>query len=187
MENTQPLGNPALDYSGMPTPPAVQADDWETPQRKFYGKKGPNGKMLPEPPYVHIPYPAVRYAQPGGAGTQIVTKHVKDAEEDAAIGPMWKNSPAEFGYIGAPSAEQNLRLQNSQAQKMIDAQKEIDAKAIAESAAKAKYAAETEEREAKAAAEAAVDARIAEAVAKALTAAGVQQPRGPGRPRNEQG
>ena len=167
------VGNPVIDESAVPPPAlAPSGDDWETPPRKYFGKKMPNGKLEPEKPYVFIPYPAARYSQPGGEGTPISKVLVQNEAEDKALGPGWSNTPATFGFIGAPSRDQILRMTKSPAQILIDAQAEKDAYAKSEAAMQAKAEAEAtaakQLAEQRAADEEKLNARIAEAVAKAL-------------------
>jgi len=183
MENdTVTTGNPLIDYSAIPGPAEMPSEEWETPPRKYFGKKLPNGKLEPEKPYVFQPYPSVRYAQPGGKGSQIVTKMVNSKEEDDRLGSDWKHSPSAFGYIGAPSVEEQLRLNGSPVQAMIDAQAEKDAEAQKAAQKVAEEAAEASRKEQAAADEAKLQERIAAAVTAALAARDATEKRGPGRP-----
>lgn len=186
MENdtvtVQPL---EIDYSSVVKPAAAPEEEWETPTRRYYGPKDKvTGKPMKEPPYVFTPYPSMRYAQPEGPGTRIVTRLVNSEGEDKALGPEWKSTPAAFGYIGAPSFEETLRLNQSPAQRLIDEQ---NAKTAAEQAQEAAAAREEQARkqaEQRAADEAALQKKIAEGVAKALAEMGIAntEKRGPGRP-----
>ncbi len=99
---------PEIDYSAIPQPSTSAAQqDWEPPIHKFFGKKLPNGRMEPEPVYRFQPFPAFRYAQIDG---KIQARMVTDEAQVRALGPEWKDSPAEFGFIGAPTYEDALRL-----------------------------------------------------------------------------
>ena len=93
-----------IDYSGVPQQAGVVLDeDWEPPIHKFFGKKLGNGKTEKEPVYVHQKYPSLKYAK---QGEKIVAKLVNSDEELKALGDGWEDTPAAFGYIGAPSFDQ---------------------------------------------------------------------------------
>jgi hypothetical protein len=188
MENQQteqaPSGNPELDYSAIPTPSANVDDGWEAPRHVFFGKKLPDGKLEKEPAYKFEAYPSVVYAQPGGPGTRIVTKMLYSEADRALLGPGWESTAAKFGYIGAPSFEDHLRLNGSPAQAMADEQAKRDAEALQAAQAAAKVEAEARAKADAEAVEAALQARIDAAVAAALAKVG-EEKRGPGRPRNE--
>lgn len=173
MDNTQTIpGNPEIAYDIPPPLADPNEGTWETPTRKYYGKKLPDGKLEKEKPYVHQDYPAGRYAQPGGVGTPIAHKLVHSKDEDIALGPGWEKTPAAFGYIGAPSRDELARLNQSPAQALIDAQSEKDAyarsEAAKEAATKAEAVAAEKLAEQRAADEAALEKRIADAVTAAL-------------------
>ena len=169
METQQtPVGNPELDYSAIPTPSSNIDDGWEAPRHVFFGKKLPDGKLEKEPTYKFQAYPAVVYAQPGGAGTRIVTKLLNSEADRALLGPGWENNPAKFGYIGAPSFEDHLRLTGSPAQAMADEQAKLDAEALQAAQATAKADAEAKAKADAEAVEAALQVRIDAAVAAAL-------------------
>ncbi len=123
MENTE-LQPVEIDYSTNIAPAVAPDDGWESPPRKYFGPKNAvTGKMEREPVQKFIPYPSMRYAQPDGPGTKIVTKLVMSAEEDEALkkgAVKWSSTAATFGHIGAPSFEENLRLQQSAGQRAID-------------------------------------------------------------------
>ena len=180
--DTVTTGNPLIDYSAIPGPAVLPTEEWEAPPRKYFGKKMANGKLEPEKPYTFVPYPSVRYAQPGGKGTQIVTKMVNSKEEDDRLGKDWSSTPATFGYIGAPSAEELLRLNGSPVQAMLDAQAEKDAIALEARQKADKEAAEASRKAQAEADEAKLQERIAAAVTAALAARDATEKRGPGRP-----
>ncbi len=168
-QTNQPVtGNPLIDYSAVPGPELATTDEWETPPRKYFGPKLPNGKLAPEKPYIYQPYPSVRYAQPGGVGTRIVTKMVNSKEEDEKLGSAWKHSAAAFGFIGAPSAEEALRLSGSPVASMMAEQAKLDAEEVRLAAETAQVEADRKAAEQTAATEAALEKRIADAVAAAL-------------------
>lgn len=98
----------SIDYSGI-SKPAVHPNDeeWEAPNHVFFGRKLPGGKKEREPVYVHQSYPKMLYSQ---VDDRIVAKQVTSKPEQDALGDKWKESPAAFGYIGAPSFEQAHQL-----------------------------------------------------------------------------
>lgn len=183
---------PTIDYSALDIPVTRTDEDWEPPPHVYYGKRQPNGKKEKEPVYIYQEFPRAMYAWPDKT-KGIVVKEVKSQEELELLGPGWEKSAAAFGYIGAPSKEQSLRLQGSGAMALIDAQTERNSEAARlqaqETAARAQAEAE-QEAEAKAKADQdRLNAMVAAAVAAALPAAvqahlEAQQPekRGPGRP-----
>jgi hypothetical protein len=103
--------NKTVDYSEVqPSNPAgLEASEWEPPTHKYFGPKLTNGKTAKEPTYSHQEYPRFMYAEVNGKIKARVVK--SDAERDS-IGSDWKNSPAEFGYIGAPSFDQIVKTKN---------------------------------------------------------------------------
>lgn len=100
-----------IDYSEVMQPQIVSAnEEWEPPVHKYFGKKLPNGKTEKEPVYIHQEYPRFMYTNVDG---KIKARVVSSSEEQAALGPSWAKTPAEFGYIGAPSFEQTLQMKSS--------------------------------------------------------------------------
>lgn len=101
-------GQPALDFSDLVAPPTGTAEaDYEPPRHVFFGKKDPStGKMAKEPVYVHQAYPKMLFKLESGR----IRVTIVDAERAHKIHQKdgWAESPAEFGYIGAPSQEQIL-------------------------------------------------------------------------------
>lgn len=179
-----------IDYSAIPKPEVRIDNDWDPPRHVFFGKKDGNGKMEKEPVYAYQEYPRTVYAQVDG---KIVADVVNNADELAALGPGWEKSPAVFGFIGAPSFEDHLRLRKSPAMVLADAQAAVVSKANAEAAwaasAEAVAKREADEATRRAAAEEALNQRIADAVAAALPSAVAahlagEEKRGPGRPKN---
>ncbi len=112
MAQNQPL---EIDYSGLPTTaPQRNEEEWEPPQHKYFGPKNPQtGKKLPEPVYVHQEYPRTVYAK---QGNRIVAKLVRSDEELKALGKGWEKNPSAFGFIGAPSYEQQQQINAAQEQ-----------------------------------------------------------------------
>lgn len=103
----------AIDYSEIKQPETHTAqEEWEPPTHKFFGKKLPNGKMEKEPTYYHQEYPRMMYAQ---NGEDIKARVVNSDEELKELGSGWAKTPAEFGYLGAPSFDQHLALKNKEA------------------------------------------------------------------------
>jgi hypothetical protein len=184
--------NPQIDYSNIAPPvEAPRSDDWDPPVHKFFGKKLENGKMEKEPVYTYQEYPRVMYARPDPQ-KPIITAIINSDAELRALGDGWEKNPSAFGFIGAPSQEETLRLQGSPVIALKDAQREKEAQAAKErtEAALAIAQAETDKRiaEQRAADEAALQKRIADALAAALpaaVAAAIEQKRGPGRPKAE--
>lgn len=100
---------------------AIQ-EDWEPPVHKFFGKKDARGKMEKEPIYVHQEYPRLMYAK---REDRIVAREVKSEEDlqdlierDREV--KWEKNPAAFGYVGAPSFEEALKLRDERAADAIE-------------------------------------------------------------------
>lgn len=99
-----------IDYSEIKLPEAVSSgEEWEPPVHKYFGKKLANGKTEKEPVYTYQEFPRMVYAQ---NGESIKARVVSSAEELARLGDGWELTPAKFGYIGAPSFEEHIELQN---------------------------------------------------------------------------
>lgn len=100
-----------IDYSAVPSPTVENENqEWEPPVHKYFGKKLPNGKTEREPVYVHQEYPRLMYAL---QNSKITARIVHSDGERANLGEGWEPTPAAFGYIGAPSFEQNLVLKKA--------------------------------------------------------------------------
>lgn len=102
-----------IDYSQLPSSaPVRNEEEWEPPVHKYFGPKNPQtGKKLPEPVYVHQEYPRTVYAR---QGNKIVAKLVNSDEHLKSLGKGWEKSPAAFGFIGAPSFEEQQRINAAQ-------------------------------------------------------------------------
>ena len=101
-------GQPAIDFSDLVVPPTGTAEaDYEPPKHVFYGKKDQRtGRMEKEPVYVHQAYPKMLYKLEAG---RIRVTQVNDERAFKVYAKDgWAESPAEFGYIGAPSQEEIL-------------------------------------------------------------------------------
>lgn len=100
-----------IDYSEIAIPVgAPQGEDWEPPVHKFFGKKLPNGKTEKEPVYVHQIYPAMRYGMKDG---RIVARIANNERENQALlAEGFTDTPATFGYIGAPSFDEHLAIKD---------------------------------------------------------------------------
>lgn len=93
-----------IDYSALQSTDVSQSQqEWEPPQHKFFGRRLPNGRMEPEPVYRYQPFPAFRYCK---VGENIQARLVTSEAEARTLGAEWKDSPAEFGFVGAPTHEQ---------------------------------------------------------------------------------
>lgn len=113
-----------IDFSELQSEAGVRNDaDWEAPPHRFVGKKLPNGKSEKEPVYIHQSYPAVFY---GLNGNRIVAKQVNSEQDHRQLGDEWKDSPAAFGYIGAPSFEQIVESKKSKEKNDSESQVESD-------------------------------------------------------------
>lgn len=91
-----------IDYSHVPNPLGVEASRWKAPRHVYFGRKLEDGTMEDEPTYVHKDFPSLRYAL---QGNKIVARQVENAAELAELGDEWKDTPAAFGYVSAPSFE----------------------------------------------------------------------------------
>jgi len=105
--------NKTVDYSEVQPglTAGVEASEWEPPTHKYFGKKLPNGKTEKEPVYSYQEYPRFMYSEANG---KIKARVVKSEEERKSLGDDWKTSPADFGYIGAPSFDQIIKTKNEQ-------------------------------------------------------------------------
>lgn len=103
-----------IDYSAIQVPsiPSSQAD-WEPPVHKYFGPKLPNGRMAPEPQYRYEPFPAFRYRK---NGDQIEARMVTSEAQARALGEGWADSPAEFGFVGAPTFEEAREMKRKEAE-----------------------------------------------------------------------
>ena len=116
---------PQIDYSEIPeSAQSLPQEEWEPPVHKFFGKKGPNGKMEKEPIYVHQEYPRMMYAL---RDKKVIAKLVQSEMQREQLGDEWKLNPGECGLITAPSFEQNLALRAQEAEAKT---KEIEAPRI---------------------------------------------------------
>lgn len=97
-----------IDYSNIPAPAEAVDEDWDAPRHVFFGKKLEGGKSEKEPIYSFKPFPSMRYSL--NEEGKIIARLVNNEAQDKALGEGWVHTPAEFGYIGAPSFEQSLEL-----------------------------------------------------------------------------
>lgn len=107
-----------IDYSEIPQDavPVIQ-EDWEPPIHKFFGKKDARGKMEKEPIYQHQEFPRLMYAK---RDDRIVAREVKSEQDLIDLkqcnpDTVWEKNPAAFGYVGAPSFEEALKLRDERA------------------------------------------------------------------------
>jgi len=92
-----------IDDSAIPQPPAVDITAWEPPRHVYFGPKDARGRMAKEPPKSTALYPSTRYAKQGEG---LKTIHVASAEDDSRLGPEWKHSPEDHGFITHPTRAQ---------------------------------------------------------------------------------
>lgn len=111
---SQDLNGIEIDYSEIPEAPQVVTSNWRPPRHVYFGKKDPeSGMMEEEPVYTHQPYPALRYKKVDGKIRAVLVKTVADDAERKAAG--WEDSPAKFGYVGAPDYETVLKMRAEKA------------------------------------------------------------------------
>lgn len=97
-----------LDYSAIIQKPHIPTTRWQPPPHKFFGRKDADGMPTPEPVYVHQDYPAMRYkAKDGKIGVVLVDTA---AEDELFKADGYENSPAAFGYVGAPDIQTVLKM-----------------------------------------------------------------------------
>lgn len=99
----------------MPQP----VQDWEAPPHVYYGPRQASGKLAKEPVYAHQAFPKVMYRKRDD-GT-IGATQIRDESEYSALGKEWRESPSEFGYIGAPTLDQSMAL--AKQEQVADAQR----------------------------------------------------------------
>jgi len=100
-----------IDFSGLKVEQPKPRNDWRAPPHVYFGKRDENGMMEQEPVYQYQKYPAFYYKLIDG---KIIPKLVNSDEEVAELRKDgWRETPAAFGYIGAPSFEdaQKIRAQ----------------------------------------------------------------------------
>jgi hypothetical protein len=94
-----------IDYSAVPQPIVTKPSTWKAPRHVFFGKKDPEtGSMEDEPTYSYVAVPAMMYKEMDGKISAKIAN--TQAELTQMSGDGWKDSPAKFGHIGAPSFEQ---------------------------------------------------------------------------------
>jgi hypothetical protein len=101
-----------IDYSGLVEAPSTVKSSWRPPRHVFFGKRNPeDGTMEEEPVYVHQEYPRLIYKLDGDV---IKARLVhSDAERDPLLADGWAKTPADFGYIGAPSFEEVVKMREA--------------------------------------------------------------------------
>ncbi len=97
-----------LDYSAIVQKPHVSNSRWTPPPHKFFGRKDADGMPTPEPVYVHQDYPAMRYKAVDGKISVVLVDTAAEDELFSADG--YKNTPAAFGYVGAPDIQTVLKM-----------------------------------------------------------------------------
>ena len=123
---SQDLNAIEIDYSSIPEAPQVVTHNWRPPRHVYFGKKDPeSGMMEEEPVYAHQPYPSLRYKKVDG---KIRATLVKNVEQDAQMREDgWEDTPAKFGYVGAPDYDTVLRMRAAKADSVADARAPADA------------------------------------------------------------
>lgn len=100
-----------IDFSQIQPPAPQEQSTWEPPRRVFFGKRTDNGKRELEPESndgrgARQHFPAIVY---GMVNKTITAKVVNSEAEKKALGAEWKDTPAAFGYVGAPDFETALK------------------------------------------------------------------------------
>ena len=97
-----------IDYSSIQETTPVKARPWQPPRHVYFGKKDlETGMMEEEPKYVYQEYPRMMYKM-GDENIEVTV--IKSDEELKALGSEWVKTPAELGYLTAPSFEQSQAL-----------------------------------------------------------------------------
>lgn len=101
-----------IDYSAIEPPPASKTNAWKPPRHVYFGKKDPEtGELESEPIYKHQDYPWMIYRSVEGKISARIVQNKTEHDKYSAEG--WKNSPAEFGLITAPSFDQALAMREA--------------------------------------------------------------------------
>jgi hypothetical protein len=125
-----------IDYSAIPEPASGKPSTHTPPRHVFFGKKDPNtGQMEAEPVYVHLSYPKMLY-KPNAAGRLAAIVVKDDVEHKAKIAEGFKESPADFGVVTAPSFEQHQAMKASDEASKAAAKVDAELEALAEAEAK---------------------------------------------------
>lgn len=101
-----------IDYSQIPSPVSEDTTVWEPPGRVFFGKRNENGKRELEPESnkgtgSRVLFPSIMYGMVEG---KITARVVNSEAQRNALGKDWKDTPAVFGYVGAPDFEASLKI-----------------------------------------------------------------------------
>jgi hypothetical protein len=101
-----------IDFTAIEQPSTGQSpDEWDPPRHVYFGKKDPQtGKMAKEPVYKYQPFPAMLYGMTDGKLRAVVVNN----EAEKAKYPGFTDTPADFGYIGAPTFEEALAIKAKQ-------------------------------------------------------------------------
>ena len=93
-----------IDYSGIEPQPAPSAKgSYRPPPHVYFGKRGEDGMMEPEPVYTYQAFPSMRYGLVAG---KVSARLVKSQGEAQALGEGWTDSPGKLGMVTAPSFDQ---------------------------------------------------------------------------------
>lgn len=98
-----------IDFTDVVQTPVVQ-QPWKPPRHVYFGPKDPaTGQQIDEPVYVRDKtnpeqdFPRFLYALVGG---KIKGQKVSSQAEQDALGPDWRDTPAVYGAVTAPTFEQ---------------------------------------------------------------------------------
>lgn len=104
--------NTEIDFSQIQQPAGVEVTPWEPPSRVFFGKRAENGKKELEPDSnrgtgARIAFPALLYGKVEGRITAKVAN--SESEKAALVKEGFKDTPAAFGYVGAPDFDSKAK------------------------------------------------------------------------------
>ena len=92
-----------IDFTAIAQPVTGQPqEDWEPPRHVFFGPKDERGKPAKEPAYKYLPFPQMIYGKVDGKIKAVVV----NSEAEKAQYAGYTDTPADFGYIGAPTFEE---------------------------------------------------------------------------------
>jgi hypothetical protein len=92
-----------IDFTAIAQPETGQPqEDWEPPRHVFFGPKDERGKAAKEPVYKYLPFPQMIYGKEGDKLRAVVVN--SEAEKARYVG--YSDTPATFGYIGAPTFDE---------------------------------------------------------------------------------
>lgn len=115
-----------IDTSNIQQAPAATQSSWRAPRHIYFGKKGADGVMEEEPVYAHQSFPKMIYKMRGEVVLAEIVNNTVEHQDKLTAG--WRDSPADFGIITAPSFDQIRAQGESQHESTEDASEHVAAR-----------------------------------------------------------